>query len=74
MKVSELKAIIDQCDGDEECRILHAGRESPLIDAKVMGFCQAVVEEGGVVCISDEMRASSTFELCLFGEDWDRVI
>lgn len=73
MKVSDLKLILDQCDGNEECRILHAGRESPLIEAKVMGHCQAVVEEGGAVFISDEMRATSTFELCLFGEGWNRV-
>lgn len=51
--------------------VMHCGRESRPIDVKVMGHCSAVVQEGGYIEITDEMRANSTFSLCIMVEGWN---
>lgn len=74
MNVRELNALlVAKCTGDEEVSIWHDGRKSPVFAANVLGKCMAVVQEGGFVCITDEMRANSTHELCIKVEGWDRV-
>ena len=72
MKVSELTAfLVAHCDGDEEIMIWHSRRESPALDVKLMGGCTATVEEGGRVCLTDEMRAKAAPVLCIMAKGWD---
>lgn len=58
---------------DLDVVVLHCGRESSVADAKVMGKVEAVVQEGGRICITESMSAIETYELCLFLEGYDRA-
>lgn len=56
---------------DMDVVVLHCGRASPVLDAKVMGHCTAVVQKGGRIQITEEMRAKVTFNLCIMVEGWN---
>lgn len=73
MNVRELNAfLIENCTGDEEVKVMHDGRMSPVLRTGMVGAMTATVEAGGIL-VTDEMRANATHELWIMVEGWDRA-